>query len=139
MHEHKDITIEAKDFPKMLEQLEEGFYAIPVFQREFVWDIGNIKSLWDSIYRHYPIGSFLIWETEEKIPKHRKLFEIELKSNEKGNFNYILDGQQRITSLLGSIKGAKRTTKKTFTIYFDLKKALDEKNKLAAYRLHGQP
>ncbi len=129
MHEHKDITIEAKDLPKMLEQLEEGFYAIPVFQREFVWDIGNIKSLWDSIYRHYPIGSFLIWETEEKIPKHRKLFEIELKSNEKGNFNYILDGQQRITSLLGSIKGAKRTTKKIFTIYFDLKKALDEKNK----------
>jgi len=63
MHEHKDITIEAKDLPKMLEQLEEGFYAIPVFQREFVWDIGNIKSLWDSIYRHYPIGSFLIWET----------------------------------------------------------------------------
>ena len=130
MHEHKDITIEAKDLPKMLEQLEEGFYAIPVFQREFVWDIGNIKSLWDSIYRHYPIGSFLIWETEERIPKHRKLFNIELKSNEKGNFNYILDGQQRITSLLGSIKGAKRTNRKTFAIFFDLKRALDEKNKV---------
>jgi predicted transport protein len=129
MHENKDITIEAKDLPKMLEQLEEGFYAIPVFQREFVWEVSNIKSLWDSIYRHYPIGSFLIWETEEKIPKHRKLFNIELKSNEKGNFNYILDGQQRITSLLGSIKGAMRTTKKTFTIFFDLKKALNEKNK----------
>ena len=43
MHEHKDITIEAKDLPRMLEQLEDGFYAIPVFQRDFVWDIGNIK------------------------------------------------------------------------------------------------
>ncbi len=130
MHEHKDITIEAKDLPKMLEQLEGGFYAIPIFQREFVWDIGNIKKLWDSIYRHYPVGSFLIWETEEKLPKHRTLFNIELKQNEKGNFNYILDGQQRIVSLLGSIKGEKRTIKKTYAIYFDLKLALNEKNKV---------
>ena len=129
MHEHKDIIIEAKDFPTMLQELERGFYAIPVFQREFVWDLSNIKSLWDSIYRHYPIGSFLIWETEEKIPTHRKLFDIELKSNEKGNFNYVLDGQQRITSLLGSIKGARRTTKKTFSIFFNLKKAFEEKDK----------
>ena len=66
MHESKDIIIEAKDIPTMLQELERGFYAIPVFQREFVWDLSNIKSLWDSIYRHYPIGSFLIWETEEK-------------------------------------------------------------------------
>src|SRR3990167_8515365 len=129
MHEHKDIIIEAKDFPTMLQELERGFYAIPVFQREFVWDLSNIKSLWDSIYRHYPIGSFLIWETEEKIPTHRKLFDIELKSNEKGNFNYVLDGQQRITSLLGSIKGARRTNKKTFSIFFNLKKAFEEKDK----------
>lgn len=129
MHESKDIIIEAKDFPTMLQELERGFYAIPVFQREFVWDLSNIKSLWDSIYRHYPIGSFLIWETEEKIPTHRKIFDIELKTNEKGNFNYVLDGQQRITSLLGSIKGAKRTAKKTFSIFFNLKKAFEEKDK----------
>ncbi|MEK6916239.1 MAG: DUF262 domain-containing protein [Nanoarchaeota archaeon] len=129
MHEHKDIIIEAKDFPTMLQELEQGFYAIPVFQREFVWEPNNIKALWDSIYRHYPIGSFLIWETEEKIPTHRKLFNIELKSNPKGQFNYILDGQQRITSLLGSIKGEKRTIKKTFSIFFNLKKAFEEKDR----------
>lgn len=41
MHEHKDILIEAKDFPTMLQELERGFYAIPVFQREFVWDLNN--------------------------------------------------------------------------------------------------
>ena len=45
MHENKDIVIEAIDLPKMLEKLEEGFYAIPVFQREFVWDIGMGMSM----------------------------------------------------------------------------------------------
>lgn len=129
MHEHKDIIIEAKNFPTMLQELEKGFYAIPIFQRGFVWDPNNIKFLWDSIYRHYPIGSFLVWETEERMPSHREFFGITLKPNEKGNFNYILDGQQRITSLLGSIKGEKRTTKKTYKIFFNLKKAFEEKDK----------
>lgn len=129
MHENKDIIIESKDLPDILKQLETGIYAIPVFQRDFVWEPDNIKALWDSIYRHYPIGSFLIWETEEKLPRHRELFGISLKQSEKGNYNYILDGQQRITSLLGSIKGAKRNKSKTFLLYFDLKKALEkEKN-----------
>lgn len=41
----------------------------------------------------------------------------------------MLDGQQRITSLLGSIKGARRTAKKTFSIFFNLKKAFEEKDK----------
>ena len=129
MHHEKDIVPESKELPEMLKHLENGFYAIPVFQREFVWDLNNIKSLWDSIYRHYPIGSFLIWETDEKLPRHKKLFDIELKSNEKGKYTYILDGQQRITSLLGSVRGAKRKTNKTFTLYFDVKKAFEFQGK----------
>ena len=48
MHEEKDITIESKDLPDILKQLESGFYAIPIFQRKFVWDTNNIKALWDN-------------------------------------------------------------------------------------------
>jgi predicted transport protein len=120
----KEIIPEAISIQNMIEGLKDGHYAIPVFQRDFVWDINNIKSLWDSIYRHYPIGSFLIWETEEKLPRHRKILDIELKSTERGTFNYILDGQQRITSLISSIMGAKLKNK-TLTIYLDLKKAFE--------------
>jgi uncharacterized protein with ParB-like and HNH nuclease domain len=58
MHENKNIITEPITLPKIIEHLESGQYAIPIFQREFVWDINSIKDLWDSIYRHYPIGSF---------------------------------------------------------------------------------
>ncbi|MFA5020403.1 MAG: DUF262 domain-containing protein [Candidatus Pacearchaeota archaeon] len=138
MNEKKDIVIESKDLPKMLEQLEEGFYAIPIFQRDFVWDQNNIKSLWDSIYRYYPIGSFLIWETEEKLPKHRDLLGIELKQNERGNYNYILDGQQRITSLLGSIKGVKRG-KKIIRLFFNIRKGAQEDLESTSNELEDSP
>ncbi len=128
MHENKNIITEPITLPKIIEHLESGQYAIPIFQREFVWDINSIKDLWDSIYRHYPIGSFLIWETNEKLPSHRNLLSIELKPSEKGTFNYILDGQQRITSLLGSIRGAKRKSNASFQIYFNLVKASEEES-----------
>lgn len=130
MHEQKNIIAESISLPKIIENLESGYYAIPVFQRDFVWEIKSIKDLWDSIYRHYPIGSFLIWETNENLPKHRKILNIELNATEKGTFNYILDGQQRITSLFGSIKGAKRKTNSSFQIYFNLKKASEERELL---------
>ena len=124
----KEIIPESISIQKIIEGLKNGHYAIPVFQRDFVWDINNIKSLWDSIYRHYPIGSFLIWETDEKLPRHRKLLDIELKSTERGTFNYILDGQQRITSLISSIMGAKLKNR-NMTIYFDLEKAFVDSKK----------
>ena len=126
MHEGKNITTEPLTLPKVIENLESGHYAIPVFQRDFVWEIKSIKDLWDSIYRHYPIGSFLIWETNEKLPSHRNILDIELKASERGTFNYILDGQQRITSLIGSIRGAKRKSNASFKVFFNLKKALEE-------------
>jgi len=104
-------------------------YTIPKFQRDFVWEYKDLKELWDSIYRHYPIGSFIIWESEEILPDNKQIADnISLVRSEGNTFKYILDGQQRITSLVVSFFSGLKTKpdrKKPMdlTIYFSLKNA----------------
>jgi hypothetical protein len=106
-------------------------YTIPKFQRDFVWDYKDLKKLWDSVYRHYPIGSFIIWESEEELPDNRQIADnISLFRTGGNTYKYILDGQQRITSLVVSIfSGLKKRNKKKqmdLTLYFSLKNAKKE-------------
>lgn len=115
-------------FNELMLKVENRSIRIPDFQREFVWDRNQILSLLDSIYRHYPIGSFLFWETGDEIQAYRHVGEVELYSGESNSaVQYVLDGQQRITSLFASLKKAtiahKANGKKvvnSLKIYFDL-------------------
>lgn len=91
-----------------LENLRRGQYQIPTFQRELVWDRDRVKRLWDSIYKFYPLGSILVWRTETKLQNHREIGGHPLHDEAAGQeFQYLLDGQQRTTSLLTSIYGGK--------------------------------
>ena len=87
--------------------LEKGRFLIPSFQREFVWDQEGIIKLWESLYRFYPIGSILCWETDIRLNIHRKVGGVILKDrpNDVGERVYILDGQQRATALLLPLVG----------------------------------
>lgn len=136
--------------PKKFNEDERKFkypYTIPKFQRYFVWDYKEIKDLWDSIYRNYPIGSFIIWESEKKLPDNREISDdISFIPTDSKTYKYILDGQQRITSLIVSILGANKTSPNRkrpidFTIYLSLKQAkkeieekdLEEKKKIQLF------
>lgn len=80
--------------------IDSGNYAIPVFQRGYVWNRDQVKKLMISLYNGYPIGILLVWNTVTDPSIARgdgKLV--------PGNVNMILDGQQRITSLYGIIRG----------------------------------
>jgi len=106
-----------------LEDLLHKKYQIPTFQREVVWDRDPVKKLWDSIYRFYPIGSILIWNTDLKLQNHRSIGGHVIADNDnKDGFQYILDGQQRTTALLTSLYGGKIEGRGDFdpTLYFDL-------------------
>ncbi len=106
-----------------LECLQKGDYQIPTFQREIVWDKSNVKKLWDSIYKFYPIGSILIWKTDIKLHNHRKIGGHVIPTEDtRAQFQYILDGQQRTTSLLTSIYGGEISGKPGFnpTVFIDL-------------------
>ncbi|RPF47340.1 uncharacterized protein with ParB-like and HNH nuclease domain [Hydrogenoanaerobacterium saccharovorans] len=93
-------------------------YLLPSIQREFVWSQEQIKTLFDSLMRDYPINAFLFW----KIPKHKasefKFYEFLRDYHQKDNTHNpkanisgtddvmaVLDGQQRLTSLYIALKG----------------------------------
>lgn len=62
-----------KSIYSYLEDLLKRNYQIPTFQREVVWEKENVKKLWDSIYKFYPLGSVLIWKTDLQLQNHREI------------------------------------------------------------------
>lgn len=114
-------------FDELMLKVRNGQIRIPDFQREFVWERTQIISLLDSVYQHFPIGSFLFWQTEDEIQAYRKIGEIDLRHDRGRSMQYVLDGQQRITSLFAALEQAKITHRvngkkvtKHLQIFFDL-------------------
>jgi uncharacterized protein with ParB-like and HNH nuclease domain len=86
----------------LLTDVTRGNIKIPVFQREYVWSDEQIMSLLDSIYRGYPVGSLLLWSTKERLKSERDVGGFKLpESPEDYPVLYVLDGQQRLTTLFG--------------------------------------
>ena len=98
-----------KGLTTYLDELIAKDYQIPTFQRDVVWEQENVKKLWDSIYKFYPLGSILIWKTDLKLQNHRQIggHLIADANFNRSEYKYILDGQQRTTSLLTSLYGGK--------------------------------
>lgn len=88
------------DINTILSQIDLGSYAMPVFQRGYVWNRDQVRKLMNSLYKGYPIGELMVWNTAT-VP--------ELSRGDgpltPGNVNLILDGQQRMTTLYGVIRG----------------------------------
>lgn len=106
-----------------IERILSGSIRIPAFQRGFVWTTDNISFLMDSIYRNYPIGNILLWRTRESLEKERDLGPFSLPKPEKEYpVDYVLDGQQRLTSIFSVFQTSLTANSSTeaFDIYFDL-------------------
>lgn len=95
----------AKDLEEILVESKNKSFRIPDFQRDFVWKHNNTENLIDSLLRGYPIGSFLFLSCANKN-LNLKYTDIDIDSSvfneniiEDNDFYYILDGQQRVTSL----------------------------------------
>ena len=107
-----------------MKNIESGKYVMPAFQRQFVWEMGRIEKLWDSILLDYPIATFLFWHVDDSNITHDTYFcnfmkkaVFDSRKNADSN-NYelstintditdtaVLDGQQRLTSLYISLFG----------------------------------
>ncbi len=93
-------------FSSLMADIENGTIKIPQFQRDFVWDTKKSASLIDSIVKGYPIGTFIFWKTKEELRSVKNIGGIALPETEDGDYiEYVLDGQQRLTSLFASMKG----------------------------------
>jgi hypothetical protein len=115
-----------------MDDVSSGRLKIPQFQREFVWDIKKSAELLDSVVKGYPIGTFIFWKTRERLRSIRNIGGLVLPDPPKGDLvNFVLDGQQRITSLFAAFKGEKIAregkTEDFSEIYIDLDSMEDEK------------
>ena len=84
----------------VLDQIDLGSIALPEFQRGFVWNRDQVRGLMHSLYRRHPIGSLLVWVTKTEGASVRGDGELP-----PGCVKLLLDGQQRMTSLYGIIRG----------------------------------
>lgn len=95
-------------FPSLFDQIRNGTIKIPQFQRDFVWTKAQSARLLDSIIKGYPIGTFILWSTQERLRSIRNLGGTDLPDTPAGNaVKYVLDGQQRLTSLFVTLNGLK--------------------------------
>lgn len=95
-------------YKSLLNAIDQGVIKIPQFQRDYVWTKEGAANLIDSIVKGYPIGTLIMWKTQERLRVIRNLGDVDLPDVPKGHFaNYVLDGQQRLTSLYCALNGIK--------------------------------
>lgn len=106
----------------VIRDVERGKLRIPRFQREFVWERPKVVKLLDSIYHQFPIGSFFFWEAPTTYNRFfRNIAELGLpEPDARDEITFILDGQQRITSLYVTAKGLTLDDVNYGDICFDL-------------------
>lgn len=74
-------------------------------QRDYVWKGRKVVALLDSIYREWPIGSFYVWLSREDHAVRDRVGKNGGVSLNDGFHGFLLDGQQRLTSLSLALQG----------------------------------
>jgi len=108
---------------QIIQKINDGEIRIPAFQREFVWEPDRVQFLMDSIYKGYPIGTVLFWRSREQLSFDRDLGPFTLPNPKKEYpIDYVLDGQQRITSIFATFQSELNKNPKSnwVDVYFNL-------------------
>lgn len=106
---------------ELVGMIERGELRLPEMQRRYVWRSTRVRDLLDSLYRGYPSGAVLLWETDEKVPLQD--FAVTQQANPYQSTRLLLDGQQRLTSLSAVIRGdpvSVRGRKRPIELLFNL-------------------
>ena len=99
-----EVVPEVVFLGKLVERVAAGKIRVPRFQRPFVWKQGDLYQLLDSVLRGFPIGSILVWDTEDAIETIERVGPVEVRPPPDGLVGYLLDGQQRISTLVGTLQ-----------------------------------
>lgn len=104
---------------KAIQNIVTRRYLLPAIQRKFTWSTSQIEVLFDSIMRGYPINTFMFWEvTDAEVKSNFRFYQFlekycepfrennpDFDTKGQGNFQAVIDGQQRLTSLYIGLKG----------------------------------
>ena len=107
---------------KLIDRISSGDIRIPAFQRDFVWEPEQVAFLLDSIFKGFPIGTVILWKTDNRLSTEKTLGFFTLPDPQKDYpVNYVLDGQQRLTSLFSVFQTDLEPNSDEWTdIYFDM-------------------
>ncbi len=106
---------------ELVNKIKRNEIRLPEMQRQYVWRKTRVRDLLDSLYRNYPSGFILTWETGDNVATRN--FAIEQDKPAGHNFQLLLDGQQRLTSLSAILNGelvSVRGRKNPIDILFNL-------------------
>ena len=99
-----DVATEVIFLGRLVERIVGGRIRVPRFQRTFVWKQADLLALLDSILRGFPIGSILVWDTEENIESTERIGPVRIGPPPGGVVGYLIDGQQRVSTLVGTLR-----------------------------------
>ena len=117
------------NFNDLISNIRNGIIVIPRFQRDFVWKLEYTAKLLDSILKGYPIGTFILWITRERMASVKELGgKLFPEPHKNDNVQYVLDGQQRIASLFVAHEGYKHKREKEELDYRKIYVNLDDVN-----------
>lgn len=117
------MSYQSASIAEMIDELNSTHF-LPAIQREFVWDPDRVVLLFDSIMRRYPIGSLLFWKLRSEHADRWEFYDFVKKASQAGcradtanitgvpNPTIVLDGQQRLTSMLIGLRGSYTVKKK---------------------------
>lgn len=107
---------------ELLEKVRDGQIRLPEFQRLYKWTANDVVELFDSIVRGFPIGTFLFWKGfAASTPEGRPLEPLSSASpSRRSDLLFVLDGQQRLTSLTGVLLSLQEPTDERFRVAFAL-------------------
>lgn len=106
---------------ELVSMIQRGELRLPEMQRRYVWRAPRVRDLLDSLYRGYPSGAILLWETDELVPLQE--FAVSQEASPYASARLLLDGQQRLTSLSAVLRGEPLTVrglKRPIEILFNL-------------------
>lgn len=120
----KDPMPEIRRLEELALLVKSGEIKLPRFQRPFVWKEHDMLKLLDSLYKGYPIGSLLIWNSSQKLNSERSISGLKVGIEENNYYptSYLLDGQQRLTTLCGALFWDGNDESSIWNIHFDLEK-----------------
>jgi hypothetical protein len=88
---------------QLVDMIQRGDLRLPEMQRRYVWTSTRVRDLLDSLYRGYPSGTILVWETD--LAQATRDLAVSQKQSGFSGSKLLLDGQQRLTSLSAVIRG----------------------------------
>lgn len=96
-----EVKLQRTQIPigSLVDSIDRRQLRLPEIQRDYVWKQAQIAGLLDSLYREYPSGSILLWETDDAVEERKAKIDPTGAPPVGKAVQYLLDGQQRLTSL----------------------------------------